>query len=66
MLIDVKYEFGQTVFLKTDEDQKGRMVTCVQIGPGNIVTYQLSCGTGESWHFDFEISEDKDIVTIIS
>jgi hypothetical protein len=62
MVIDNKYEFGQEVCLKTDVDQKVRLVTGLLVRPNGSMSYELSCGTESRWHYDFEISTDKDVV----
>jgi len=59
MLIEIKYEIGQIVYLKTDEDQKERMVMGARVLPGHIM-YTLTCGTQETDHYDIEISEQID------
>lgn len=61
MVIDNKYEMGDTVYLKTDPDQKVRMVSAILIRPG-FIEYKLDCGTDFSWHPDFVISIEKNIV----
>ena len=62
MLIDTKFKIGDSVFLITDTEQKKRMVTGYYIRSQSI-TYLLSCGTEESSHYDFEITEDINILT---
>lgn len=62
MVIDNKFEIGQIVFLKTDVDQYPRMVTRLNVAP-NVITYCLSFGTSESWHYDNEISDIKEYAT---
>ena len=61
MVIDNKYEFGQIVYIKTDQDQKPRMVTSINVRPGYI-EYQLNLGTDWSWHPEYAISEEKDVL----
>ena len=63
MVIDNKYNIGQIVYLKTDPDQNSRMVVMIQIS-GKDILYQLASGTMASWHFDFEITIEKDILII--
>jgi hypothetical protein len=62
MVIDNKYGFSQEVYLKTDIDQKVRIVTGMLIRPNGCISYELSCGTDSRWHYDFEISTEKDVV----
>ena len=62
MLIDTKFWIGDSVFLVTDTEQKKRIITgfCIR---SQSITYLLSCGTEESIHYDFEITEDINILT---
>jgi len=58
----IKYSIGQTVYLKTDQEQNGRLVTGIALRPHASVTYCLSFGTIESWHYGFEIDSCRDVV----
>jgi hypothetical protein len=62
MVIDNKYDYEQQVYLKTDVDQKLRIVTGLLIRPNGLISYELSCGTECRWHYDFEISTEKDVL----
>jgi len=62
MVIDNKFTFGQEVYLKTDEDQKKRIVTMMKITCSGEITYQLSCGTSYADHYEFEITDKVDII----
>ena len=53
---------GQIVYLKTDPAQAERIVTGINIRPGNGITYCLAFETLESWHYMIEISPEKDII----
>lgn len=59
-----KFEIGQIVFLRTDNEQLARIVTRYTVCVTGI-TYELSFGTTTSWHYDFEISENKDVLKSI-
>lgn len=61
MVIDNKFEISAIVFLKTDTDQYERIITRICAGI-NGITYELAHGTITSWHYDFEISEEKNIL----
>ena len=65
MLIDNKYEIKQEVYLKTDSDQHLRIITSINIRQGRI-SYELSCGQNTSWHDDFEITKERDLVRTTS
>jgi hypothetical protein len=57
MLIDVKFNIGSPVYLTTDTDQRKRIIVGYYID-SNSVSYLIRCGTEESTHYDFEISEE--------
>lgn len=61
IMIDTSYEIGDTVYLKTDRDQQPRIVTgfCVR---STGITVALACGSAESWHYDFEITIEKNVL----
>ena len=53
----MKYQIGEIVFLKTDTEQYIRIVTGILIRQ-NATLYYLSQSTGETLHYDFEISSE--------
>jgi hypothetical protein len=61
MVLDNKFEIEQTVYLKTDIEQKERIVTGFYVRNTSI-TYGLSCGTEETFHYDFEITVNVNIL----
>lgn len=58
MVINNKFNLQQCVFLLTDTEQLTRIVTGIQIS-NNSLLYRLACGVNDSWHFEYEISEEK-------
>ncbi len=62
MRIENKFEISDTVYLRTDENQLARLVTGIRIRPQGVLLYELSQGTHESVHYEFELSEDRDIL----
>lgn len=62
MILDhnVEFDFGQIVYLKTDPDQLERMVTAISLRPNGAVSYNLSQGMNETYHYAMEISTEKD------
>ena len=58
MEINNKFNIGEYVFLITDDDQKIRIVTGLQISRNGIL-YRLAQGVNDSWHFYYEISKEK-------
>lgn len=63
---DVGFKIGQIVYLKMDNDQHARMVIGISLRPSRSVTYCLAFGSTESWHYEIEISEERDIVKATS
>jgi len=59
---NIQFDIGQLVYLKTDNAQHERIVTAINLRPDKIVTYCLSFGTTESWHYEIEISCDRNII----
>jgi hypothetical protein len=58
MKIDNKFELQQCVFLITDSEQLTRIITGIQISNDGLL-YRLACGVNDSWHFEYEIVEEK-------
>jgi len=61
MIIDNKFNITDKVYLKTDPDQLERIVTRLMVSPSNV-SYELTSGTNTSWHYDFEITEDVNVL----
>ena len=59
------FEIGEIAFLRTDIDQRERLVTGVLIRPGGVM-YELSYGSENSYHYDFEISKKRDTLKSLS
>lgn len=62
MTIKTEFDFEEKVFLKTDVDQKVRLITTIEVRPNDLILYELACGIEKSWHYRFEISRDKDVM----
>jgi hypothetical protein len=58
----MKYKIGDMVYLKTDSDQKERMITGILVRQNNNYRYYLTCGTEETSHYDFEMSYKADVL----
>ena len=63
MKVDNKFNIGQIVYLKTDPEQRERLVTAIVIR-GYGILYSVSFETDESTHYDFEIASEKDITKL--
>lgn len=56
-------DFGTVVYLKTDVDQLPRMFLRFQMVINGNILYCLAQGEKESWHYDFEFTEDRDTIS---
>lgn len=61
MMYECKYQLGEFVYIVTDEEQKKRQITGIDIRPTGV-SYHLYFGTVHSEHFEFEISSEQDII----
>ena len=59
MTIKNKYEFGDVVYLLTDQTNSPRIVTGMILRPNSKILYYLVCGDIESPHYSIEISKEK-------
>jgi hypothetical protein len=55
------FDIGDSVYLKTDLDQSERLVTGISVRESGI-SYAVTCGTNESWHYAFEMTKERDIM----
>jgi hypothetical protein len=62
ILIESKYELGQIVYLKTDSEQLKRIVKQICFSSKGM-DYNLVNGIVSTWHSDFEITEEVNILT---
>lgn len=61
----IQFDIGDSVYLRTDHDQLERLVTGINIREVGV-TYGVSCGTNESWHYAFEMTKERDIIKATS
>lgn len=60
------YRIGDSVYLKSDPNQFERIITGILYRQGGYM-YVLICGSDdETFHFEFELSFDKDILKLTS
>jgi hypothetical protein len=59
MKINNQFAIGDVVYLKTDTEQKPRIITAIKITQSNL-SYEVTHCTYATWHYDFEMSQTKD------
>lgn len=64
MIVDNQYNIGDIVYLKTDEDQLPRQVYSIELYHNGELMYKLVQGIQTSSHYEFELSYDKNLVTM--
>lgn len=62
MVIDNKFNIGDTVYLKTDKDQLPRIVFAIKVYRAEGFFYELASGTVTSVHCDFEVSTEPNVI----
>jgi len=65
MVINTKFDIGDILYLKTDEEQLKRMIVGVNVRPNGVV-YLLNCGSIESYHYEIELSREIDVLMTIT
>ena len=65
MYLNVKFNLGDIVYLKTDSEQKPRIVTGFTIRNNEHIIYLLSCISDETEHYEIEITAEKDILATL-
>lgn len=61
MIVDNQFELWDCVYLKTDCDQKQRIVTGIIIEESGI-QYRVAEGSNTSWHYAKEITTEKNVI----
>ena len=62
----LEFQIEQIVYLNTDKEQVPRIITGISLRPFNSVTYGLTQNATETWHYGFEISNERDIILCTS
>lgn len=66
ILIRSKYDFGQIVYVKTDTNQDPRQIIGVQGTADGGILIKLTTASDVTWHYECEISEEKDTLLAMS
>tara|TARA_R110001606_G_scaffold141208_1_gene280353 strand:+ start:753 stop:956 length:204 start_codon:yes stop_codon:yes gene_type:complete len=61
MVIENDYKITDTVYLKTDTEQKKRIVAGILVRDTHLV-YYLRCGNDETSHYNYEVSKEIDVL----
>lgn len=60
MLIENEYALEDVVYLKTDTEQKPRIVTAIKVIVGGAIIYELTQCSFVSAHYECELNPTKD------
>ena len=58
----IEFNIGQSVYVKTDIQQRERIITGIILRPFNSVTYLATLDELESALYGFELSKEKDFI----
>lgn len=64
MVINNEFEIGEIVYLKTCLEQVPRIVSSIEIFKGGELVYKLEHGTSSSYHYEFEMSKEKNYLLV--
>jgi hypothetical protein len=59
MIIENKYNIGQLVYVRTDEENKPRLITAVLLRGNGGLVYEASGDGSSRWYYDFELTTEK-------
>jgi len=65
IVVRCRFDYGQIVYVKTDIEQDPRQVIGVQGTADGGMLIKLSTDGNVSWHYECEITEEKDILLAI-
>lgn len=61
-VIENKHNFGETVYVISDPEQKARVITALAIRPPGYIQYELCVGDVYTWHPEMVLSKEKNIL----
>lgn len=59
--IELDFDIGDTVYLKTDPDLYPRIVVEIKLLPNDLAVYLVSCNGETTDHYGFELLDKKPI-----
>lgn len=62
MTINNKFKLGEMVYLVTDPEQMVRIIVALQVTVDGGLLYKLAIGMSEQWHYEAEMSREKDVI----
>jgi hypothetical protein len=62
IIVRCRFDYGQIVYVKTDINQDPRQVIGVQGTADGGMLIKLSTDGDISWHYECEISDEKDVM----
>lgn len=66
IIVRCKYNYGQIVYVKTDTAQDARQVTAVQGTADGGMLIRVTIDGESTWHYECELSDEKDIMMVTS
>lgn len=66
IILNVEFEQGEIVYLRTDQEQLPRLVMGYRLQNMSVtVLYDLMCGTTQSCHYELELTREKNLINAL-
>lgn len=66
IILNVEFEQGEIVYLRTDQEQLARLVMGYRVqNNSSTILYDLMCGTLQSCHYEMELTREKTLVNAL-
>ncbi len=60
--VDIPFDFGEIVYLKTDTENRPRILVGVKLCADNGILLELNQGTSTCWHYLIELTDIKPFI----
>lgn len=66
IIVQVEYEQGEIVYLRTDQEQLARLVIGFRLqNNSSTLLYEVMCGTVQSCHYELELTREKNLINAL-
>lgn len=65
IIIQTEFEIGEIVYLRTDQEQLGRIVMGYRLQNKDTLLYDLMCGTLQSCHYELELTRERSLINAL-
>lgn len=66
LILNVEYEQGEIVYLRTDNEQLPRIIMGYRVqNMSSTILYDLMCGTLQSCHYELELTRERSLINAL-